>query len=58
MLEMKYFVLKPKGKDAYAKASRQAMLAYAMHISLTDIELEKKLVDWALREEAACEEKP
>lgn len=28
-LEMKYFVLKPKGHDLFARASRAAMKAYA-----------------------------
>lgn len=27
-LQMKYFVLKPKGVDAFARASRRAMFAY------------------------------
>lgn len=29
-LMMKYFVLKPRGNDAYAAASRAAMHAYAI----------------------------
>ena len=28
-LLMKYFILKPRGNNIYAKASRQAMLEYA-----------------------------
>ena len=31
-LHMKYFVLKPKGKDKFAEASRKAMTAYAEHL--------------------------
>ena len=31
-LRMKYFVLKPRGNDLYAKASRKAMYSYADEI--------------------------
>ena len=35
-LQMKYFVLNPEGSDAYAKASRFAMRAYASSIRETN----------------------
>lgn len=58
-LVMKYFVLKPAGSDAYAKASRAAMRAYGNHIAEENPELRKELWDWAQREtEAAANEKP
>ncbi len=46
-LIMKYFVLKPKGIDVYAEASRKAMRAYANHIEMANKELSKHLRDWA-----------
>jgi len=46
-LQMKYFVLKPKGKDRYAEASRKAMRAYATHIEAVNPELTKQLRQWA-----------
>jgi hypothetical protein len=46
-LETKYFVLEPKGDDAYAMASRAAMRAYAFHIMEENLELAKSLRDWA-----------
>lgn len=51
MLEFKYFVLKPKGNDSYAYASRQAMLAYAKCIMDEDIALSDDLIKWVTREE-------
>lgn len=45
-LEMKYFVLKPKGDDAYARASRYAMWAYAERIRSDDAELADSLENW------------
>jgi hypothetical protein len=59
-LMMKYFVLKPKGKDEYAAASRQAMLAYAQHLFITNTnkEFAKELTAWAeMEREAALEVK-
>lgn len=44
---MKYFVLKPKGNDKYAEASRKAMRAYASSIATTNIELCDELRKWA-----------
>ena len=49
-LEMKYFVLKPSGTDAYAKASRIAMKAYANHIEAINKDLCDDLRNWADRE--------
>ena len=48
-LEMKYFVLKPKGKtkdDPYAIASREAMRTYALTIQETNPELCHDLLRW------------
>jgi hypothetical protein len=48
-LQMKYFVLKPKGKDGndvYAQASRHAMMTYARYIQRDNPELAKNIVDW------------
>jgi len=53
-LIMKYFVLKPKAKskfDIYAKASQQAMIAYANCIQADNNILAMELSMWA-REEA------
>jgi len=48
---MKYFVLKPGGSSAYAKASREAMIAYSFAIELENPELAKQLREWSLAEE-------
>ncbi len=45
-LQMKYFVLKPDGCDAYAKASQEAMRAYADEIEDENPELSKDLIAW------------
>jgi len=45
-LKMKYFVLKPKGNDAYANASRMAIAAYAKAIDDENPKLKQDLVDW------------
>ena len=55
-LELKYFVLKPKSKVAsnlYAKASRQALRAYADSIKPENNELAFDLKCWANNEELA-----
>ena len=49
-LFMKYFVLKPKGKDIYAEASRKAIRAYARHITQEEPSFAKELEEWADRE--------
>lgn len=50
-LEMKYFVLKPRGTDAYAIASRRALRGYAISISSENEELAVELLEWIDREE-------
>lgn len=50
-LEMKYFVLKPKGNDAYARASRAAMRAYARAIHEENSALSHDLQAWVKRTE-------
>ena len=46
-LDMKYFVLKPRGTDAYARASRTAMRGYADAIEGQNPVLAKDLRFWA-----------
>jgi len=49
-LIMKYFVLfvlKPKGSNAYARASRAAMLTYAKEIRRENPELAEELLAWS-----------
>ena len=46
-LKMKYFVLKPKGDDTFAKASREALRAYAYCIQEENPELSDDLHQWA-----------
>jgi len=50
-LTMRYFVLKPRGDDEYAHASRSAMLAYARAIESNNALLAQELREWVL---AAC----
>jgi len=53
-LEMKYFILKPRSKwydDPNARASRQAMRAYADSIDFCDAELSAELREWARQED-------
>jgi hypothetical protein len=47
----KYFVLKPRGADEYAKASRAAMMAYATHINKVNKPLANSLWDWVEKEQ-------
>lgn len=56
-LQMKYFVLKPKGDNPYARASRHAMATYAREIKFTDPDLAKELLEWANTESflSVCE---
>lgn len=49
-LMMKYFVLKPHGTDAYAKASRSAMHRYARMIQAENPQLAEEVSEWAERE--------
>lgn len=46
-LQMKYFVLKPRGDDEYAAASRRAMRAYADSIRRTNEQFAAELEAWA-----------
>lgn len=48
-LMMKYFVLNPHKKDAYGKASRKAILAYADEIAKTNALLSTDLKSWVLK---------
>ena len=50
-LKLKYFVLKPKGRNAYAIASRRAMLEFSRAIASEDPVLAQGLRDWVEREE-------
>jgi len=50
-LIMKYFVLKPKGSDPYATASRMAMYAYSDSIMEENRDLGLELLRWAMDEE-------
>ena len=49
-LKMKYFILKPKGNDAYAEASRAAMNQYARLIESENPQLAEELREWTARE--------
>lgn len=54
-LELKYFILKPKGKnnkDPFALASQSALHAYADAIEDTDAQLAIELRQWANKETA------
>lgn len=50
-LRMKYFVLKPAGDTPHARASREAMRAYALSIQTTDEKLADELCIWFQEEE-------
>jgi hypothetical protein len=53
-LLLKYFVLKPKGSDAHAAASRAAMRTYARMIRTENVSLSDDLRQWADREKEAA----
>ena len=53
-LEMRYFVLKPRGTDAYAVAARDALLEYADSISGENPDLASDIREWVRRETAAA----
>jgi len=57
-LQMKYFVLKPKGAfdDPYAKASRTALQAYAREIRDENPQLYNDLEKWRIEEQGAANE--
>jgi hypothetical protein len=46
-LDMKYFVLKPRGSTPFSEASRAGMRAYAEVIESHDRELAEDLTGWA-----------
>ena len=50
-LELKYFILKPKGHTVYHHASRVAMRAYAKSIKKENWGLAKELTAWANQEQ-------
>lgn len=50
-LLLKYFVIKPKGNNIYAKASREAMFKYAEVINETNPIFANDLIEWATKEE-------
>jgi hypothetical protein len=54
-LEMKYFVLKPRGTDVYADASRKAMRLYAIAIERYNKGLADDLMAWVKKEEKDAE---
>lgn len=53
-LEMRYFILKPKGNSIHAVASRNAMLEYADAIFDTDKEMARELQEWVRKERLAA----
>ena len=50
---MKYFVLKPKGTNPFAKASRVALLAYADTIRPHNKGLAEDILRWVRKERSA-----
>ena len=52
-LVMKYFILKPKGHSAHAKASRAAIEAYAFEIGDENPKLASELREWSEKERRA-----
>ena len=56
-LEMKYFVLKPRGTDVFAAASRHAMSYFASYLEEHggDLELAREVSGWSCRELIAAE---
>lgn len=57
-MKLKYFVLKPRGHDEYARASRQAMMRYAQIIQDVDPTFANEIVEWAQQEQAALLDSP
>ena len=55
-LEMKYFVLKPRGHDVYAEASRAAMRTYANYMADVDNDFSNSLWEWVTIEEDKAHE--
>lgn len=50
-LLMKYFVLRPKGNDIHATASRAAMRTYADRIQSENPKLAQEIHDWVSKEQ-------
>jgi len=57
-LQMKYFVLKPKGDfdDPYANASRVALKAYAKEIEEENSKLCYEIKSWVIEEQGKANE--
>lgn len=55
-LTMKYFVLKPRGDDIYAVASRKAIQTYAKVIENTNPKFAKDLYNWIGQEHINAKE--
>jgi len=55
-LEMKYFVLRPAKDNWHGRASRAAMLAYALEVESEKPELAKEIREWVEREHDAIVE--
>lgn len=53
-IKLKYFVLKPRGSDAYAKASRTALRVFSTEMEQDDPALAAQLKRWAYDEERAA----
>lgn len=51
-LELRYFVLKPKGNNIHAYASRAAMKIYASIVESENPEFAQDLFNWVNSEEA------
>lgn len=56
-LQMKYFVLKPAGDDAYARAARKALQTYSLEITGENPSMANDMWKWAVREENAHHER-
>lgn len=50
-ISLKYFVLKPGGNTAYAKASRTAMRVFSTEIEQDNFQLAQDVKQWAYEEE-------
>ena len=57
-LQMKYFVLRPKGNNPFARASRAAMRTYASAIREDNRQLSDELHAWADAETCHSAEEP
>lgn len=54
-LLLKYFVLRPKGIDAHAQASREAMLAYSNRMSYSNPLLAGEIASWVKKEQSEAD---